>query len=104
LTEVSDSYSQFALSPAEATAQLELRVRRLEAELADTDRALAEVPPGLPRLFVLEEDYRKEVLTAELRWLDGVIEDLRQGRLTWSEQWLREMAAAFIPADDDDNR
>jgi len=29
---------------------------------------------------------------------------LRQGRLTWSEQWLREMAAAFIPADDDDNR
>jgi hypothetical protein len=26
-----------------------------------------------------------------------VIDDLRERRLDWSEQWLREIAAAFIP-------
>jgi hypothetical protein len=30
-----------------------------------------------------------------------VIEDLRDGRLTWSEAWLREIAAAFMPADEE---
>jgi len=91
----------FALAPEDAQALLELRAQCLEAELADTERELADVPAGLPRLFLLEEEYRRAVLTAELAWLDGVIEDLRHGRLTWSEQWLREMAAAFIPPDED---
>ena len=32
------------------------------------------------------------MLSAELSWLRGVIEDLKAGRLTWSEEWLREVA------------
>ena len=36
---------------------------------------------------------------AELRWVRGVIADLREGRLTWSEQWLHEIAETFIEAD-----
>jgi hypothetical protein len=56
---------------------------------------------ALPRLFLLEEEYRRTLLRAELRWLRGVIEDLRDGRLTWSEAWLREIAAAFMPADEE---
>jgi hypothetical protein len=28
-----------------------------------------------------------------------VIEDLREGRLDWSEEWLREVAAKFLPAE-----
>jgi hypothetical protein len=31
-----------------------------------------------------------------LSWVRGVIDDLRAGRLTWSEEWLREMAATFL--------
>jgi len=51
-------------------------------------------------LFLLEEEYRRAVLTAELDWLGGVIADIEKGRLTWSEEWLREIAAAFMPPDD----
>jgi hypothetical protein len=37
------------------------------------------------------------MLRAELDWLGGVIADLREGRLDWSEQWLRELAENFLP-------
>jgi DNA-binding PadR family transcriptional regulator len=94
----------FGLSPEDARAQLEERQQRLAAELADTEAELGGAPPGLPRLFLLEEEYRKTVLEAQLSWLRGVIDDLRERRLDWSEQWLREIAAAFIPADDEDNQ
>ena len=54
---------------------------------------LTDAPAGLPRLFLLEEEYRQALLRAELAWLDGVIADLREGRLTWTEEWLHEIAA-----------
>ncbi len=90
----------FGLPPEEARAELEQRADKLRDALDATERSLAAVPAGLPRLFVLEEEYRKTLLEAELSWVRGVIDDLREGRLTWSEQWLREVAAAFLPADD----
>jgi DNA-binding PadR family transcriptional regulator len=91
----------FGLEPDDAQRQLELRAERLEAELAATEAEIAGVP-DLPRLFLLEEEYRRTVLQAELAWLRGVIEDLRAGRLTWSEEWLREIGAAFNPPEEED--
>jgi DNA-binding PadR family transcriptional regulator len=85
------------LEPDDARAQLELRAERLEAELAATEADVAGAPPGLPRLFLLEEEYRQTLLRAELDWLRSVIVDLREGRLDWSEQWLREVAEKFLP-------
>jgi DNA-binding PadR family transcriptional regulator len=87
----------FGLEPDDARAQLELRVERLAGRLAEAEREFAGAPAGLPRLFVLEEEYRITMLKAELEWLRGVIEDLGAGRLTWSEQWLRELADKFLP-------
>jgi len=89
----------FALSPDDAREQLEQRERRLAGELAETEAAMTDVPPGLPRLFVLEEEYRRAMLAAELAWLRGVIDDLREQRLHWTEEWLREIEAAYLPAD-----
>ncbi len=91
----------FALSPEDARAQLERREQRLAAELSDTEAVMADAPPGLPRVFVLEEEYRRTVLEAQLSWVRGVIDDLRQRRLDWSEEWLREVAAASISDYDD---
>ena len=93
----------FGLPPAEAQAELEMRAEKLAATLAETEAELSAAPPGLPRLFLLEEEYRKAMLETELGWVRGVIEDLRAGRLTWSEQWLREIAAAFINENDNQN-
>jgi DNA-binding PadR family transcriptional regulator len=90
----------FGLAPEDARAELELRADKLQAALDATEQGLAAADTGLPRLFLLEEEYRKAMLEAELSWLRGVIEDLREGRLTWSEEWLRELADKFLPADD----
>lgn len=94
----------FGLEPDDARAQLEQREQRLAADLAETEREMAGAPPGLPRLFLLEEEYRKAVLEAQLAWLRGVIEDIRERRLDWSREWLSEIAAAFIPQDDTDDQ
>jgi DNA-binding PadR family transcriptional regulator len=91
----------FALPVEEAREQLELRADRLTAQLAETERGLEAAPPGLPRLFLLEEEYRKAMLRAELDWLHTAIEDLKAKRLTWSEEWLREIAEAFLPTHDE---
>ena len=91
----------FGLPVAEARAQLELRARRIEAQLDETEKGLREVPAGLPRLFLLEEEYRAAILRAELEWLRGVLADLDAGRITWSEEWLRELAQAFLPSPDE---
>ena len=94
----------FGLAPEDAREQLEIRVRTLSAELSETVSQL-EANPELPRLFLLEEEYRRAVLEAEVAWLNGVIADLRAGRLTWSERWLHEMFVAFHPdASEEDTR
>lgn len=89
----------FGLPVDEARAQLELRAERVAAQHADSRRALEAVPPELPRLFVLEEEYRAAMLETELAWLRGVIADLKAGRITWSEESLRQAFEMFLPAD-----
>jgi DNA-binding PadR family transcriptional regulator len=91
----------FGLPVEEARSQLELRAERIAAQLDETERGIEAAPPGLPRLFLLEEEYRATMLRAELGWLGGVIADLTEGRLTWSEEWLREIAEAFLPTHDE---
>jgi DNA-binding PadR family transcriptional regulator len=88
-----------ALTPDDARRQLELRAEKLAAALAETEAELG-AQGALPRLFLLEEEYRRALLAAELAWVRGVVEDLRAGRLTWDESWQRAMAAAFNPPDE----
>jgi DNA-binding PadR family transcriptional regulator len=91
----------FGLPVEEAREQLELRAERIAAQLEETERGIDGAPPGLPRLFLLEEEYRATMLRAELGWLHAVIADLTAGRLTWSEAWLREIAESFLPTHDE---
>ena len=35
------------------------------------------------------------MLRAEVAWLRDVIDDLATGRLTWNEQWLRDVYERF---------
>ena len=92
----------FGLPVDEARAQLELRAERVDAQLADSRQALEAIPPELPRLFVLEEEYRAAMLETELTWLRNLIEDLRSGRITWSEESLRRAAEMFLPGDEEE--
>lgn len=84
------------LAPEDVLRQLELRAQAIAAEL-DRSAELLKQAVAVPRLFLLESEYLRAVQATELAWLRTVVEDLRAGRLTWSEAWLRQIAAQFSP-------
>lgn len=84
------------LTTEDARQQLEARASELDAHLVEIDDVVR-TAGDLPRLFLLEEEYRRATLAAELEWVRATVEDLRTGRLTWSEEWLQGIAAALNP-------
>jgi len=84
------------LEPDDARHQLETRAQtlldRLDRVTADLDRAR---DMGLPRLFVVENEYEQTMTAAELDFVRALTGDLAEGRLTWSREWLAEIAAKF---------
>jgi len=38
----------------------------------------------IPRFALLETEYQVAVAIAEAKWIDGVLHDLRSGKLTWT--------------------
>ncbi|MFI7679837.1 PadR family transcriptional regulator [Actinophytocola sp. NPDC049390] len=83
--------SLMVLTPEDAIARLEQRSADLRASLEEDRKEMAAVP-DLPRLFLLDEEYSIAVREAELHWVDGVLDALRSGELTWSEEWIRSVA------------
>jgi DNA-binding PadR family transcriptional regulator len=83
------------LPPEDATRQLEERVVALERELARIDSELDRYRDALPRLFLLEMEYLRAALDTELSWVRALVGDLRAGRVTWSEEWMRDVAASL---------
>ena len=79
------------LAPEDAMQQLALRAIRIEAGRARTQAMLAATMRFLPRLFLLESEYEETVRRAELAWVRALIDDLRAGRLPWSEKQMRAM-------------
>ncbi|MFI7573614.1 PadR family transcriptional regulator [Micromonospora sp. NPDC049497] len=76
------------LPPAEAARQLDRRAELLAARLREREAVLAAV--DLPRLFLVEDEYRLTVMRAELEWVRALVADLRAGTLTWDGPWLAD--------------
>ncbi|MEV0153212.1 PadR family transcriptional regulator [Micromonospora sp. NPDC050686] len=76
------------LPPDEAARQLDRRVETLAARLREREAVLAAV--DLPRLFLVEDEYRLALLRTELDWVRRLAADLRSGALTWSGEWLAD--------------
>jgi DNA-binding PadR family transcriptional regulator len=70
------------------TARLEEQTRRLQA-------LRNQAPQGLPRLFLIEDEYRAAMLAAEIAWLSGVVADLADGRLTWDLELIQKTLEQF---------
>jgi DNA-binding PadR family transcriptional regulator len=81
--------------------QLRKRTELLEVELQRLDQATSKAS-FLPRLFLLEEELIRAQLVTELTWVKTVVSDLYTGKLTWSEAWLRKMAAKYTAKYNDD--
>ncbi|GLQ98283.1 PadR family transcriptional regulator [Dyella mobilis] len=85
-----------ALSPDAVLTQLQRRREVLKHQLAEYASHTKEwLGKGLPRICMLDDEYKQTMLKAEIKWLSGLIEELESGEVTWSEKWLRQLAAQF---------
>jgi DNA-binding PadR family transcriptional regulator len=80
------------LTPADALLYLGQRAARLEQELSRLDGELQSAAEMVPRLFLLESEYLRSIVAAELQWVQAIVVELRTGSMTWNEAWLREVA------------
>jgi DNA-binding PadR family transcriptional regulator len=81
-----------ALAPAVVRELLERRIAEQERRLA---AIVAQAPPGLPRLFLIEDEYRAEMLRAEVAWLRALVADLAGGTLAWDQALILETLERF---------
>ena len=79
------------VSPQEALPLLERRETALTAIQQGLEAGTA-AAKDLPRVVTLESEYLLATATAQLDWIRSVIEDLRTGTLSWSEDELRSLA------------
>jgi DNA-binding PadR family transcriptional regulator len=73
------------LGPKQAKAALERRKDKLRHKLDELDRELDEYLNSLPRVVLIETQYLRAVIAAEVAWLESVVSDLASGALTWSK-------------------
>lgn len=73
----------------------ELLTRRVKAQEERLTALREQAPPGMPRLFLIEDEYRAAVLTAEIAWLKGVVDDLAAGRFTWDLELILQTLERF---------
>jgi len=72
------------LDPADAAAQLEARMRRLDEEIAALAAARKRLIGRVRRINLLEEEYLLAMRRAEAKWIRAVLADLRLRKLSWS--------------------
>lgn len=79
------------LTPRETLALLERRETLLSAMHQGLTAGLASTA-GMPRVISLEVEYILATATAQLTWVRSVIDDIRTGRLSWTEEELTALA------------
>jgi DNA-binding PadR family transcriptional regulator len=87
------------LDPADALGALRERLGSLEIQIGGDTARLQGMAPMLPRLFMLEEEYRIAALVAERDFTVGLIDDLATGRLTWNLADMQKVAAESSEAE-----
>jgi hypothetical protein len=86
------------LEPTELAQVLDKRAQRLAETMAALDaNTAAEARHGLPRIAMLETEYQRAILAAEVRWVTEILAELRSGELTWSRDELLAFAEGGRP-------
>jgi DNA-binding PadR family transcriptional regulator len=77
--------------PMETALQaLQARTIELEAELAGIEARKSALEQSLHRLLLLELEYIQALRRGELTWIRTLMQDIREGRLAWNAEALRE--------------
>lgn len=83
------------LGPDGAALNLEKRAGQLRAAVAALAGALKQYSQAVPRVTMLETEYQHAMTAAELGWVDNILDQLRTGALTWSENDFAGVADAY---------
>jgi DNA-binding PadR family transcriptional regulator len=87
------------LTPDEARAALEQRASALREQLRAIEADLANVAAILPRVTLMDDEYQRTVISAQLAWVDGVLADLSTGSLSWSYEDFAALGSYLSEAD-----
>ncbi|WP_259403067.1 PadR family transcriptional regulator [Microbispora sp. H10670] len=71
------------IPPQEALAALRQRIAALEARLSALDTEIAGLRTFIAPLFLVESEYQRAQIAAELDFVRGLADDLGEGRLDW---------------------
>jgi DNA-binding PadR family transcriptional regulator len=86
------------LTPNDAAELLRRRVQRLTESIAAL-RAELEQIPDVPRLFLIEEEYRIAMAQAEADWTRSLLDELTDGTFPHLDAWRRWHESGDIPAE-----
>jgi DNA-binding PadR family transcriptional regulator len=89
------------LTPEEARLHLEQRVQMVSEGAARISNQLDQAA-RVPRLFLIESEFLLASLNTELAWVKSLIDDLDAGRLSWNDEWLREVTARLEGEENED--
>jgi DNA-binding PadR family transcriptional regulator len=87
-----------SLPPDEALMALKSRADALKVKLAGMRGAMkAARDGGLPRLFELEGEYEEQQVAAELKFVNGLVQELNEGTLDGLDMWRMFHTEGFDP-------
>jgi DNA-binding PadR family transcriptional regulator len=87
-----------SLPPDEALEALRARRDGLKVKLAAMRGAMkAALDAGLPRLFELESEYEEQQLSAELKFVSGLVDEMTSGSLEGLDMWQTFHTEGFNP-------
>jgi DNA-binding PadR family transcriptional regulator len=85
------------LGPEASHKALCQRAEHLRQELGRHDEELALHSGRLPRVTLLETEYMRAMVAAELEWVTATADELASGALGWAEEDFAEAAAFYEP-------
>ncbi|MFD7286269.1 PadR family transcriptional regulator [Streptomyces sp. NPDC059863] len=75
------------LPPDEVTSLLEERMSALRVQAAGMRGVLEALYETLPRLFVIETEFRLRMIEAEEAWIQGFVKEIGEGSLSGLDGW-----------------
>jgi len=85
------------LPPDEVAALLTERLRTLDAANAAFQRELQALGTKLPRLVLIESEYRLAMLRAEAEWVRGLLGEIADGTLPGVDVWRKVHETGEVP-------
>ena len=101
LSEIGDERPRFVaglsvmsiLAPGEVVESLQMRRVQLERSVGQRRGELEGFRATVPRLFLIEDEFRIAQLESELAWVSGLIEELESGAFPGVEEWAERQEA-----------